>query len=259
MDDGRGFARGPVGAAALPAAGMALAVAAWWAATAAFPVNHALVPTPGDVLAAFLRLPGYLLAQSVHTLAEVLEGFAVAVVVGALIAPALVGSLVVERMLFPLLLALNAVPKVAVAPLLVLWFGFGPAPKVVMVFLVCFFPVVISMVTGLATTPPEFLELARSLEAPRWRTFLKVRVPAALPQVFVGLKVAMTLAVIGAVISEFQAGTSAGLGFVIETSTGQSDTAQTFAAVALLAAASIGLFYAIVAIERLLLPWAGKS
>ncbi|MFG1608834.1 ABC transporter permease [Actinoplanes sp. NPDC049265] len=241
---------------ALPVLGLVLAVAAWWLAVLIFPVNPALVPAPPDVLAAFLDLPGYLLVQCGYTVVEVVEGFVAAVVVGAVIALALVSSRVVERMTFPLLLALNSVPKVAVAPLLVLWFGFGPVTKVVMVFLVCFFPVIISMVTGLASTPPEFLELARSLEAPAWRTFLKVRVPAALPQVFVGLKVAMTLAVIGAVIAEFQAGTVAGLGFVIQSSTGQSETAQTFAAVTLLAGVSVVLFYAIVGLERLLVPWA---
>jgi NitT/TauT family transport system permease protein len=240
----------------LPVTGVVLAIGAWWLATVVFPVNPALVPGPGAVLGAFRQLPGYLLAQTGHTTVEVLAGFAAAVVVSAVIALTLVWSPVVERMTFPLLLALNSVPKVAVAPLLVLWFGFGQTPKVIIVLLVCFFPVVISMVTGLSSTPPEFIELARSLEAPAWRTFLKVRVPSALPQVFVGLKVAMTLAVIGAVISEFQAGTVAGLGFVIAVSTGQTETAQTFAAIVLLALLSIALFYALVAVERLLIPWA---
>jgi NitT/TauT family transport system permease protein len=243
-------------AVGLPVLGAALAVGAWWLAVVLFPVNPVLVPGPGDVWEAFRQLPGYLLIQSAHTLAEVLAGFSVSVLVSALIALALVGSPVVEKMVFPLLLGLNAVPKVAVAPLLVLWFGFGQLPKVVMVFLVCFFPVVIATVTGLSSTPPAFLELARSLDAAAWRIFLKVRVPSALPQVFVGLKVAMTLAVIGAVISEFQAGTVAGLGFVIQTSTGQSETAQTFAAIVLLALLSIVLYYALVAVERLVIPWA---
>ncbi|MEV6847570.1 ABC transporter permease [Actinoplanes sp. NPDC051411] len=246
---------GRLGAVLLPALGVALAVGLWWLATAVFPVDAALVPGPGAVLGAFRELPGYLLAQAGHTLVEVLEGFAAAVVAGAFIALALTGSRVVERMAFPLLLALNSVPKVAVAPLLVLWFGFGQLPKVIMVFLVCFFPVVISMVSGLAATPPEFVELARSLEAPGWQAFVKVRVPSALPQVFVGLKVGMTLAVIGAVISEFQAGTVAGLGFVIAVSTGQTETAQTFAAVVLLALLSIVLYYGLVAVERLVIPW----
>ena len=247
---------GKRGAVLLPARGVALAVGLWWLATAVTGVNPALVPGPGAVLAAFRQLPAYLLAQAGHTLAEVLEGFAAAVGTGAVLALALTGSRVVERMTFPLLLALNSVPKVAVAPLLVLWFGFGQLPKVIMVFLVCFFPVVISMVSGLAATPPELVELARSLAAPRWQAFVKVRVPSALPQVFVGLKVGMTLAVIGAVIAEFQAGTVAGLGFVIAVSTGQTETAQTFAAVVLLALLSIALYYGLVAVERIMITWA---
>ena len=247
---------GKLGAVLLPALGAVLAIGLWWLATVVFPVNPALVPGPGAVLGAFRELPSYLLAQAGHTLIEVLEGFAAAVVAGAFIALALTGSRVIERIAFPLLLALNSVPKVAVAPLLVLWFGFGQLPKVIMVFLVCFFPVVISMVSGLTSTPPEFVELARSLEAPGWQAFLKVRLPSALPQVFVGLKVGMTLAVIGAVISEFQAGTVAGLGFVIAVSTGQTETAQTFAAVVLLALLSIALYYGLVAVERIMIPWA---
>lgn len=241
--------------AMLPVLGLAIAVGAWWLLVLAFEVNPAIVPSPPQVLRAFTGMPGYLLQQAGYTLVEVLQGFGAAVGVGALIALALFSSTIVERMAFPLLLALNSVPKVAVAPLLVLWFGFGQLPKVVMVFLVCFFPVVIAMVTGLRATPTELLELAHSLEAASWRTFLKVRVPNALPQIFVGLKIGMTLSVIGAVISEFQAGTLNGLGFVIQTSTGLSETAQTFAAIALLAVLSIALYYALVAVERVLVPW----
>lgn len=252
----RDLGRGPVGAVLLPVAGIVLAVAAWWLATTVFVVNSALVPSPTQVFRAFMQVPGYLMTQSVYTLLEVIEGFAASVVVGALIALALVSSPVVERMTFPLLLALNAVPKVAVAPLLVLWFGFGQFPKVVMVFMVCFFPIVISMVAGLNSTPSEFVELAHSLEAARWRTFVKIRVPNALPQVFVGLKVAMTLSVIGAVISEFQAGTDRGLGFYIQTATGQMETASSFAAIVVLAVMSIVLFYALATLERVLIPWA---
>ncbi|HKT02980.1 MAG TPA: ABC transporter permease [Rugosimonospora sp.] len=252
----RSLSRGPVGAVVLPVIGVVLFLVAWWLLTTVSGVNINLIPPPGHVLNAFLQLPGYLMSQSVTTLVEVLEGFVLAVVTGALIALALVSSPVLERMTYPLLLAVNSVPKVAVAPLLVLWMGFGQLPKVIMVLLVCFFPVVLSTVAGLTSTPAEFIELARSLEAARWRAFVKIRIPSALPQVFVGLKLAMSLAVIGAVISEFQAGTVAGLGFVISTSSGQMDTAQAFAAIAILGVMSIVLFYALVALERVLIPWA---
>jgi NitT/TauT family transport system permease protein len=252
----RELGRGPVSAVLLPLLGVALVVVVWWLITVVFQVQPFVLPSPPLVLRAFLELPGYLIAQSVHTLVEVLEGFAFSLVAGVLIALAVVSSPIVERMTYPLMLAVNSVPKVAVAPLLVLWMGFGQGPKVVMVFLVCFFPIVISTVAGLTSTPPEFVELARSLEAPPWRTFLKVRAPNALPQVFVGLKVAMTLAVIGAVIAEFQAGTTAGLGYVVQQSSGQSETPQAFAAIAILGVMSMVLFYALVVLERVLLPWA---
>jgi NitT/TauT family transport system permease protein len=159
-------------------------------------------------------------------------------------------------MVYPLLVAVNSVPKVAVAPLLVVWLGYGVLPKVLMVFLICFFPIVISTVSGLGSTPPEFIELARSLEAKPGKTFIKIRLPNAMPQVFVGLTVAMTLAVIGAVIAEYQGGTTAGLGFVIVQSSGMGLTEQSFAAITILAVMSIVLFYTLVGLERLLLPWA---
>ncbi len=253
---GRHLGNGRVAAVLLPFVGASLGLAVWWLVTAASSVNPFILPPPGTVLRAFLQMPGYLITQSGTTLVEILEGFGFSVVAGTLIALAVASSTVVERMTYPLLLAVNAVPKVAVAPLLVLWMGFGQLPKVTMVFLVCFFPIVISTVAGLTSTPPEFIELARSLEAAPWRTFVKVRVPNALPQVFVGFKVAMTLAVIGAVISEFQAGTVAGLGFVITQASGVSQTAQAFAAIMVLGVMSILLFYALVALERVLLPWA---
>jgi NitT/TauT family transport system permease protein len=133
--------------------------------------------------------------------------------------------------------------------------GFGAGPKIVMVFLICFFPIVISAAAGLASTPPELRELIRSLSASPLQTFVKVRFPASLPQVFVGLKVAISLAVIGAVIGEF-VGASSGLGFVIQNAQGNANTSIAFASMVLLAAMSIVLFSALVALERLLVPWA---
>ena len=154
----------------------------------------------------------------------------------------------------PLLVAFNAVPKVALAPLMLIWFGYGQTPILAMAFMVCFFPIVLSTATGLTSTPADLAELVRSMDASRLQTFVRVRLPAALPQIFVGLKVAMPLAVIGVVVGEMQYGES-GLGTIIVQTSGQGDTATAFAAITLLAVVSIILYYALVAIERLTLPW----
>jgi NitT/TauT family transport system permease protein len=147
------------------------------------------------------------------------------------------------------------VPKLALAPILVLWMGFGSGPKVVMVVLLCVFPIVLSTATGLKSTAAELDELARSLTATELQAFRKVRRPSALPHIFVGLKVGISLAVIGAVIGEF-VGATRGLGYVIVASGQNADTTLAFAAIVLLAVMSVVLFYVLVALEALLVPWA---
>jgi NitT/TauT family transport system permease protein len=243
---------------ALPALGVAVAVAAWWLAVDVFNVKRVLVPAPLDVVAAFRRLQGYMLQQTWVTLTETLIGFTLAIAVSVLIAVGIASFRVIERMFYPLLVALNAVPKLALAPLFVMWMGFEQRPKIVMVLLLCFFPIVISTTYGLTSTPVELVDYARSLGTPRWRIFVKVRLPQALPQVFVGLKVASTLAVIGAVIGEFVGGDK-GLGFVIQSAGANADTPVAFAAIVLLGAMGVLLFYAVAGVERLMLPWARET
>lgn len=247
---------GRVADALLPALGVLAVLAIWWLATIVFDIKEFLLPSPGDVLAACTAHPVYLLEQTWVTLLETVQGFGLAIVVGIPIALLIAGSTILERTIYPLLLALNSVPKIAIAPLLVIWMGFGPAPKVFLAFLVCFFPVVLSTASGLKSTPAELVELLRSLDCTRRQEFFKLRFQYALPQIFVGLKVAISLAVIGAVVAEFSPGADAGLGFVIVTSGGSADTALAFAAMVLLGVLSIGLFYALVYVERRLLPWA---
>lgn len=242
----------------LPVVGAVSVVAVWWLATALFDIKAFILPSPPDVVDAFLRLPDYLAKQTLVTLVEVVEGFAVAVVAGLVLAVAVAASRIVSRTIYPLLVGLNAIPKLALAPLLIIWLGFDEAPKIVMVVLICFFPIVISAATGLTSTPDDFTELARALDARPWQVFRKIRFPAAMPQVFVGLKVAVSLAVIGAVIGEF-AGSSAGLGFVIQSTGASGDTSIAFAALVILSIMSVGLFYLLVGLERLVVPWAGRT
>jgi NitT/TauT family transport system permease protein len=241
--------------AALPLIGAVLAVALWWLLTAALHIDPFYVPSPPDVVASFLRTPAFLLSETWITLQRVLIGFGIAAAGGLAIAVTLAASHTVERLTMPLLAAINAVPKVALAPLLLVWMGFGNAPKIVMVVLVSFFPIVVATMAGLTSTPADLRELARSLSASWWQTFAKVRLSWALPQIFVGLKVATPLAIIGAVIGEV-VNPDHGLGSVIVGSGNSSDTPLAFAALTLLAATGVLLFYLMAAIERIMVPWA---
>ncbi|TMM40612.1 MAG: ABC transporter permease [Actinobacteria bacterium] len=246
---------GRLGAVLLPVLGLAVLIAVWWLGVLAFHVQPFILPTPWQVAKVFIDSPGDLLGHLRASTVETLEGYALAVVVGLAIALAVVGSRVVDRMFSPLLVGANAIPKVALAPLVLVWFGLDQLSRVVLVFLVCFFPIVVSAVTGFTTTPADLAELARSLSASRRQTFLKVRVPAALPHIFIGLKVALTLAVIGATVAELS-GATEGLMYAVQSYSGQGATAPAVAALVLLAALSIVLYYLLVAVERRLLPWA---
>ncbi|MFC0503472.1 ABC transporter permease [Micromonospora costi] len=242
------------GASLLPAVGLLIAFAVWWLTARLELIHPAALPPPGDVLTAFVDKPALMLEHTGDTMLEILIGFALSVVAGVLIGLALATSRTVERMFTPLLVAVNAVPKITLGPLLVVAFGWGQKPILTMVFLLCFFPIVLSTATGLTTTPADLAELVRSWNASRWQAFRKVRFPAALPQIFVGLKVGMPLAAIGAVIGEFQAG-EGGLGYVIQQYAGVGDTATSWAAIMLVALVSILLYAALALIERLALPW----
>ena len=241
--------------AGLPVLGVLIAVAVWWGITVAFHIDPFYVPSPADVADSFRRTPEFLLRETWTTVQRVLIGFVIAVAAGLTIAVILAASRTVERMAMPVLAAVNAVPKVALAPLLLVWMGFGDSPKIVMVVLVSFFPVIVSTMAGLTSTPADLRELARSLRASWWQTFVKVRLVWALPQVFVGLKVATPLAIIGAVIGEV-VNPDHGLGSVIAGSSANSDTALAFVSLVLLAVIGVVLFYLVAGVERVLVPWA---
>ncbi|MGW0501374.1 ABC transporter permease [Micromonospora sp. NPDC003241] len=245
-------------AALLPAAGLLVAFSVWWLVARLELVHPAALPPPGDVLNAFRLGQDRLLEHTITTTGEILLGFLLSAVAGVLIGLSLAASRTVERMFTPLLVAVNAVPKITLGPLLVVALGWGQKPILTMVFLLCFFPIVLSTATGLTTTSAELAELVRSWNASRWQAFRKVRFPAALPQIFIGLKVAMPLAAIGAVIGEFQAG-EAGLGFVIVQYAGIGDTATAWAAIMLVALVSILLYTVLAFVERRSLPWVRET
>lgn len=241
-----------------PIATLAVLVGLWEAAARFFAIPTWLLPTPSSIFAVFGGWWWELARHSVVTLYETVVGFILAIVIGIPLAVAIVYSPVLQRTIYPILLALQSVPKVAIAPLLALWIGFGALPKIIVVFLVCFFPIIVATATGLSSVPPPLMDLIRSLSASSLQTFVKVRFPTAMPHIFVGLKIAITFAVIGAVIGEF-VGSEAGLGYLILASTSQSNTPLAFAALLVLTVMSIVLYYLIEYIERRMVPWAPKS
>jgi len=188
------------------------------------------------------------------TLYETLAGFVLAIIVGVVSAAIIVMTPAVRDVIMPILLIAQLVPKVAIAPILLVWFGYGLLPKVIIAFLVAFFPIIVNMASGLTAVERELLELGRSLDASRWQIFWKFRVPAALPELFSGMKVAITLAVTGAVIGEFVGGNE-GLGYLIIIANQELDTPLAFAALLILSIAGIILYALIELAERLMIPW----
>lgn len=242
----------------LPLLGVVATVALWQWVCWFFDIRPLYLPSPLSILGAMRRNWESLLFDTWVTVFETLAGFAVGTVAGLLGALLLAASPSLERATMPLIIALNAVPKVAVAPLLVVWLGYGHAPRITLAATICFFPIMIAALAGLTSTPAELGELARSLTASKWQTFGKVRIPHALPQVFVGLKLGMTLALIGTVVAEINR-PGDGLGSVISISMHNVNMSQAFAAIVLLMVLGIGSFYLVVAAERLVVPWARET
>ena len=221
-------------------------------------VDDFILPAPTEVAQALVDDRALLWDNFWVTAGEVGLGILAALLVGGLLAIAIHLSPALRRALYPLLVGSQAVPIVIVAPLLVVWFGFGIVPKLGIIALVCFFPVVVTTLDSLAAVDPEQRKLLRTLDATRWQEFRWVEAPAALPGALSGAKIAVAVAVIGAVFAEY-AGSSEGLGNVILHATPQLATARAYAAVALLAAFAILLFSLLSLAERVLVPWARRD
>jgi NitT/TauT family transport system permease protein len=213
-----------------------------------------ILPSPSTIFDAALKWAPELARNSWITLRETVLGFLLAVVLSLPLATLISLNPLARKLLYPLLLGLQSVPKVAVAPLIILWLGLSEWPKVVVVMLVCFFPILVNMIAGIEAVPKPMLDLMNSLQASPRLIFLRLRVPVALPHFFTGCKVAVTFAVIGAVISEFVAAQD-GLGYLILISTAQSQTPLAFAAIGLLTLLSIAVFYCVEFVERRVVDW----
>jgi NitT/TauT family transport system permease protein len=213
-----------------------------------------LIPSPGAVLAQLVDDWGRLVRESAVTTYATLGGFLLSVLVGIPCAIAIAYSRQVESFLYPVLVFSQTIPKIAIAPLFIVWFGFGTFPKVVVAFLLGFFPVVVSTVTGFKSVEPDMLDLVRSMKATRLQTFRTVSFPHALPHIFSGLKVSITLAVVGAVVGEF-VGSNSGVGYLLQLANGNFDLPLMFAGLFVLSIIGVILFVALELVEKLVIPW----
>jgi NitT/TauT family transport system permease protein len=242
----------------LPVLGLALLVLAWQLYVSAFDISPAVLPKPTLVVASAVKNWRLIVSEGWITLLESLYGFLLAFLLGVPLAAAIASSRTLNLMFYPLLIATQSLPKVALAPLILVWLGTGMSSKLAIAWLVAFFPIVVDTATGLRNTPPELIDLATAVRASPSQTFWKIRFPAALPFVISGSKVAITLAVIGAVIGEF-IGSNDGLGNLLLVANSQIDIPFAFACLIGLAVIGIGLYAAVALVELALRPWFGDT
>jgi NitT/TauT family transport system permease protein len=226
----------------------------WEAAVHLFGVKLYILPPPSTVLATLIDKAGTIATAAWYTAQPMLIGFGFAVVIGIALALAFAVSRLFEAIVYPQIVFLQIVPKIAVAPLFMIWFGYGITSKVLIVFLLSFFPVVISAVQAFRSVDTEIMDLSRVTGASAWRTFWKVQVPHALPTLFTGIKVAAALAATAAVVAEFVS-SDRGLGYLLVDYTNRFDTPGVFAAILVLSLMGLLLYGAVELVERLAIPW----
>jgi NitT/TauT family transport system permease protein len=227
----------------------------WEAVLRLDPPLQLMLARPSAIAATLVDRRDILASAALATLEITLAGFLLAVLVGVGLALLIARFSLVERALYPLVVLFQTVPKVALAPIFILWFGFGLTPKVLLITVIAFFPITLNLLAGFRAADPNLMLLMRTVGASPTRTLLRIKVPSALPQFFAGTKIAITFAVIGAIVAEF-AGASNGLGYLIQFGSTQLDTPLLFAALILVSAIGVALYYGVVLLERLLLPWA---
>lgn len=230
----------------------------WEVGVRVFGVAEFILPRPSVILDKIVANAGLLVTHTGATFVEIALGFGLSVIVGVGLATVIVHSAFLERLIVPLLVSLKTIPKVALAPILIIWFGYGLMPKVLIAFLISFFPIVISSVIGLRSAEKEMIYLVRSMGASRAQTFFKIRLPKALPSMFGGFRVAMIQAVIGAIVAEYLAAEK-GLGYLQLVAQSRLDMPLLFASVVVLSLLGIALFNLVALTERLMTPWAARA
>src|SRR5207237_32785 len=228
-----------------------------WQVMGAFLIlaSHACLLRPSIwIWAEFAKRSDLLLMNASVTTREILIGYAVAVVISIPLALSIAYSRMMENAVYPVVVFLQIIPKIAIAPLFIIWFGFGLTPKVLIVFLLTFFPVVVASIAGFKSADPDIMDFARTTGASRWKMFLRIRLPQALPSIFTGLKVGAALASTAAVVAEFVA-SDRGLGYLLLQYNGNLDTPMVFAVIVLLSLIGLVIYYAVEIAERFTIPW----
>jgi NitT/TauT family transport system permease protein len=230
-----------------------LLIVVWHYAVIVGKVPAFIMPTPLDTVKTLL-VPDYRWGENIlATAAEIFGGYGLAVAVGIALAVLFTWSQVLEMLVMPLLVTLNMIPKVALGPLIIVWFKYGIGPNALMAFAICFFPIVLTTARGLKETDPDLLDLVRALRGSQWQIFTKIRLPGALPYIFSGMRVAAILAVAGAIVGEFL-GSDRGLGYLMLQVQVNLDTAAMFMAVILISLIGMVLYGLVLVLEWLLVP-----
>jgi NitT/TauT family transport system permease protein len=226
----------------------------WQAAVVFAKIPSYLLPSPIAIVEELIDDPIWYLKNSAETLIPTLAGFALALVVGCAAAIGVIYSRVLESTIYTFLVTLNSVPKIALAPVFIIWLGTGMSSKVAIAFMIALFAIVVDAVLGLRSVDADALDLFRAMRGTRFQTLVRLRMPAALPHLFAGMKLSISLALIGAVAAEFVA-SEGGLGHIILQAQGMFQTTRVFAAIAMLGVMGTALFYIVDFVERIACPW----
>lgn len=229
-------------------------VVAWELAVKLSHIEPFILPAPSAIAKAFFKILPIMLKHTKVTVYESFIGFTSSIAIAFVMAFVMDSLPLVKKALYPLVVVSQTIPTISVAPLFIIWFGYGLLPKIIVVQLVCFFPVLVSLLEGLSSVDPELLDLLRSMGADRWRIFEMVKLPAAMPAFFSGLKIAASYSILGAVIGEWL-GAQEGLGVFMLLSQHSFYVDRVFAIIAVISLLSLGVFGAINVSERLLIPW----
>jgi ABC-type nitrate/sulfonate/bicarbonate transport system permease component len=229
-------------------------VLSWEAYVRSGLIDRLVLPAPSDIYGALVEHGGTIWEHALQTLSEALIGLFLAIILGTAIGAAIFLSSRLRRTVYPLLVTSQTIPIIALAPLLLIWFGFGVLPKIIIVVLYCFFPIAIAVSDGLVNTPRHLLELMKSMKASRWQTLRYVQFPAALPAFFSGLKISATFAVTGAIVGEY-VGAYKGLGIFMQTSAHARAIELVFASIFVIVFITLALLAFVSLAQRLCMPW----
>ncbi len=232
----------------------AVLFAMWEGGVWIFGIKEYLLPPPSTVWREFMKRYSIVMDGAWVTTTELIAGYLLAVIVSIPLALSVAYSRFMEEAVYPAVVFLQIIPKIAIAPLFIIWFGFGFTPKLLVVFLLCFFPIVVSSIAGFKSVDPEIMDFARTTGAGGWKMFTKIRLPQALPDIFTGLKVGAALSATAAIVAEFVA-SDRGLGYLLLQYNGNLETPMVFAVIVLLSLIGVIVYYIVEIIERFVIPW----